>query len=299
MRLCLVSQEYPPDTSSGGIGSQTYAKAHGLASRGHEVCVVSAGCADIVRESWDGSVRLIRIPGFHPRMCLDTEPARWLTYSAEVAATVSDLHTRTPFHLIDFPEYGGEGYIYLLNRSEWNYVPVVVQLHGPLVMFAHTMGWPEPDSEFYRAGVAMESACFRLADAVYSSSRCSAEWCTRHYGARCESIPILHTGVDVRLFKPDSAPKEPRPTIVFAGRVDAHKGVDTLVKAACALSGEFPNLRLRIIGSGDPEFINSLRNKAHNRGNPHLLEFVGYVPGQELPAQLNRAHVFAAPSVYE
>src|SRR5216684_3172967 len=112
----------------------------------------------------------------------------------------------------------------------------------------------------------MESACFRLADAVYSSSRCSAEWCERHYGARRESILTIHTGVDVRLFKPDSAQKKTRPTITFVGRIDAHKGVDTLVEAACALSGEFPNLRLRIIGSGDPEFIGSLRNRARNCG---------------------------------
>jgi glycosyltransferase involved in cell wall biosynthesis len=42
-----------------------------------------------------------------------------------------------------------------------------------------------------------------------------------------------------------------------------------------------------------------LRNKARDCGSPHLLEFLGFVPRQELPAQLNRAHVFAAPSVYE
>ena len=73
MRICLVSQEYPPDTASGGIGSQTYAKAHGLASRGHEVTVLSASRTEARRERRDGQVRVIRIPGFHPRMDLNTE----------------------------------------------------------------------------------------------------------------------------------------------------------------------------------------------------------------------------------
>ena len=41
MRICLVSQEYPPETADGGIGYQTHAKAHGLARRGHEVHVIS------------------------------------------------------------------------------------------------------------------------------------------------------------------------------------------------------------------------------------------------------------------
>ena len=299
MRICLVSQEYPPDTASGGIGSQTYAKAHGLASRGHEVCVVSAARADTRNEIWDGPVRLVRIPGFHARMALNTEPARWLTYSAEVAATLSKLHSRTPFHLIDFPEYGGEGYIYLLNRTKWDHVRTVVHLHGPLAMFTHTMGWPEPDSEFYRVGTAMESTSYRLADAVYSSSQCSAEWCARYYGVRLGPIPTIHTGVDVLLFKPDGAPKASRPTVVFTGRIDSNKGVDTLVSAACALAGEFADLRLLIIGNGDSELIESLRNKAREGGAPDLLEFAGYASRQELPGLLNRAHVFAAPSVYE
>lgn len=299
MRICLVSQEYPPDTASGGIGSQTYAKAHGLASRGHEVTVLSASRTEARRERRDGQVRVIRIPGFHPRMDLNTEPARWLTYSAEVAATLSGLHSRIPFDLVDFPEYGGEGYIFLLNRTQWNHVPAVVHLHGPLVMFTHMMGWPEPNSEFHHVGTAMESTCFRLADAVYSSSERSAGWCTQYYGARPGPIPTIHSGVDVRLFRPDPAPKATWPTVVFAGRIDSNKGVATLVDAACVLAEEYPELRLRIIGAGDPVFIESLRKKSRDHGKPALLEFAGYVPREELPAHLNQAHVFAAPSVYE
>jgi glycosyltransferase involved in cell wall biosynthesis len=166
-------------------------------------------------------------------------------------------------------------------------------------MFAHTMGWPKQDSEFYVAGTAMEGACFRLADAVYSSSQCSAGWCAKHYGVRSLPIPTIHTGVDVRLFKPDSDAERGLPTIVFVGRVASSKGVDTLAEAACSLADEFPGLRLRIIGTGDPEFVATLRQKAREYGKPDLLEFPGYVPREQLPAHLNAAQVFAAPSVYE
>jgi len=34
MRILLVSQEYPPETAHGGIGSQTWTKAYELARRG-------------------------------------------------------------------------------------------------------------------------------------------------------------------------------------------------------------------------------------------------------------------------
>ena len=46
MIIVLVSQEYPPETARGGIGSQTYVKAHGLAGFGHEVYVISRSTDD-------------------------------------------------------------------------------------------------------------------------------------------------------------------------------------------------------------------------------------------------------------
>src|SRR5690348_4235989 len=68
LRLCLVSQEYPPETARGGIGSQTYLKAHGLAALGHRVYVVSGSTDDRAHEYADGPVRVIRIPGFEERL---------------------------------------------------------------------------------------------------------------------------------------------------------------------------------------------------------------------------------------
>src|SRR5690606_20012447 len=41
MHLALVSQEYPPETAKGGLGTQTLAKARGMRRRGHEVTVIS------------------------------------------------------------------------------------------------------------------------------------------------------------------------------------------------------------------------------------------------------------------
>jgi glycosyltransferase involved in cell wall biosynthesis len=166
-------------------------------------------------------------------------------------------------------------------------------------MFAHTMGWPARDSEFYRVGTEMEGTCLRLADAVFSSSACSADWCARFYGLPRDRIPVLHTGVDTRLFRPGVAPKARRPTIVFVGRVEPAKGIDGLVEATCRLAREYPGVQLRIIGAADPESVQRLRAQVTMRGLPDLLDFAGFVPNSDLPAHLCRAHVLAGPSVYE
>ena len=41
IRIALVSQEYPPETDHGGIATQAWLKARGLARLGHTVTVVS------------------------------------------------------------------------------------------------------------------------------------------------------------------------------------------------------------------------------------------------------------------
>lgn len=299
MRICLVSQEYPPETANGGIGSQTYAKAHGLTALRHDVHVISASTDEREREYKDGPVWVTRIPGFYHRMPINTQLAAWVTYSADVAAALSALHARAAFDIVDFPDWGCESYVHLLNRTEWDRIPTVIHLHGPLVMFAHAIGWPDQDSDFYRLGTIMEGTCLRLADAVYSSSDCSADWCARHYCVARDQIPTLHTGVDTRLFYPRAAVKEARPTIIFVGRIDVNKGTDVLVDAACKLAEEYPTLQVQIIGRGEREFVNELRAKALASGLPDLLDFTGYVSAQELASYLRRAYVFAAPSVYE
>jgi glycosyltransferase involved in cell wall biosynthesis len=302
MRIALVSQEYPPETAHGGIGSQMQAKARGLAARGHEVYVISTGLDGQAYETTDGGVHVIRIAGFDRSFTrrLYTESARWVIYSTAVAAAIIELHARAPLDLLDFPELGAEAFVHLLNRTEYNYIPTLIQLHGPLVMLAQTIGWPAVDSEHYRIGTFMEGTCLRLADAVYSSSDCSADWCVQHYGKAREQLTILHTGVDTRLFQPGLAPKAERPTIVFVGNLVEKKGVALLVDAALRLTKRFPKLHLRLFGRGEADYIEEeLWARVRAAGQPDLLEVVGFVPRDELPRHLCRAHVFAVPSVYE
>ena len=299
MRIALVSQEYPPETAQGGIGTQTYQKAHGLAALGHEVHVITHSTDENKHTYDDGPVHVTRIPSFDKKLDIHTDQVRWLTYSVGVAEAVSELHSRLPLDLIDFPEWGGEGYIYLLNRAEWNYVPTVVHIHGPMVMMANTIGWPEKNSEFYRIGTEMEGTCLRLADAVFSSSICSAEWCSKHYSLSRDKIPIIHTGIDTEIFYPLDISKEEKPTIICVGRIERNKGMDLLLNAACELAHDFPDLQLRILGIGNQSFINELRAKSKACNLPHLLDLPGYVSREDLPSQICRAHVFAAPSLYE
>jgi glycosyltransferase involved in cell wall biosynthesis len=299
MRIALVSQEFPPETGSGGIGTQAFAKAHGLAGRGHDVHVISHSVDDDRHESHSGKVHVIRIPGYEAELPTYTDQVRWLTYSMCVAAELSQLHARVELDLAEFAEWGCEAYIHLLNQTAANRIPAAIHLQGPIVMFAHAIGWPDPNSEFFRVARTMEGTCLRLADGIYSSSRCSAEWCERYHKLDAALIPVIHTGIDTTLFRPMPVEKYERPTIAFVGRLETNKGVDVLVDAGCRLADEYPDLCIQLFGKANPKVVRDLNQKARHAGHPNLIDLPGFVARERLPEFLSRAHVFAAPSEYE
>src|SRR5882724_3413350 len=132
MKIALISQEYPPGRS-GGICTQTRCKAISLAALGHQVHVIShSGDAGrhLLRE---GNIQVTQIPDIDSQIAIESEPFRWLSHSLQVAIALTELHEEHQFDIIEFAEYGAEGYAYLLNRPPANTAAVVVQLHGPLV----------------------------------------------------------------------------------------------------------------------------------------------------------------------
>ncbi len=299
MKIALVSQEYPPETAHGGIATQTYSKAKGLAGLGHEVYVISRSISTTRQEISDGNITTIRIPGMDEQLPEMTEIVQWITHSVVVAVELENLHKRIGFDIIDFPEWAAESYTWLLNRTEWKTIPTVIQLHGPLVMLAQTVGWPDTDKSFYKIGFQMEATCIQLADAVYSSSECSANWIRKHYHNGQNKIPIIHSGIDTMKFSPQQVEKNEKPTIIFIGKIVPNKGVEELVDAACNLAKYFPDLRLKMFGRCSQELIRKLKQKADRSGASDLLDFPGFISKEAIPLELSKSHVFSAPSYYE
>src|SRR3954467_4251375 len=110
MKILLVSQHYPPETARGGIGTQTWNKAHALVQLGHEVHVLS--CSPDGRFSTKttaNGIRVSRIPspgGERGReFPVYGEAAYWLGYTWSLLPELNRLIETVAPDLIDFPEY--------------------------------------------------------------------------------------------------------------------------------------------------------------------------------------------------
>ena len=302
MKICLVSQEYPPESADGGIGTLTWIKARGLARAGHTVHVLSVGGEDappLATKEADGViVHRMRPP------CADfpvyDNATYLLGYTWHVLGALCKLMERTTFDVLDFPEYGFEGAAYQIDRGVWNFVPTVVELHGSLGMFADRFGWPEKGSPFHRLGTAMEALSITQADVVMSCSASIAEIVSRDYGVPRETIEVVHAGVDADMFSPDPAGAWPaRPTIVFAGKIVENKGVHHLVEAVLRLRKKFPELLLRILGTSRRGLGETLRERVATARAERHVEFAGFIDYALLPDCYRQATAVCLPSEYE
>jgi len=304
VNICLVSQEYPPDTASGGIGTQTWNKSRTLAKLGHHVHVLSCaagGSADLQAEVVDGvHVFRARPPG--QDFEVNSPAAYAIGYSWNVMRHLRHLTQTTTFDIINFPEYGAEGLVFQMDRAPWNWVPVIVQLHGPLAMFSERVGWPEVGSEYHRILSFMEGESIRQADGLMASSANIADFTAGYYGVRRELIRVVHCGIDCDLFSPADPARleQSRPTVLFAGNLVASKGVATVFHAVMRLHSRHPGIRLQLLGRDDDDVVSSFQRKAREAGAAGVIEPLGFRPDRsELPDLYRGAHVFAAPSQHE
>src|SRR5215216_2734255 len=301
MRICLVSQEYPPETGGGGIGTQTYLKAHGLSSRGHEIHVVSASWDSRARTYRDKDVFIHRISEPELRLEGYEQSTYWLAYSISVAEKLHALSQDVAFDVIQFPEYGGEGFVYQTDTFRYRKARYVVQLHGPVAMFAEHMSWPETNSTLHQIGCFMERTVIHHSDRVFASSHNTAVFSAGRYDYPLDEIRVIHSGIGVEEFSPRPRPPDGRhPKVLFIGNFVESKGIGLLVRAVLRLKARYPNICLRAIGKGaGSNFLAGLKKQIAAAAAQPNFEFIGYVPYDRLPEHYAWCDLFAGPSTYE
>ena len=302
MNICLVAKGYPPDTASGGIGTQTYHKARGLSALGHKVHVVSSSWSQEARTYHDEGAVIHRIPEPELKVPGYESSTRSLAYSTSVAQKLYTLSKDIDFDIIQFPEWEGEGFIYQTDTFRHRTACYVVQLHGPLAMLAEYTGSPDRNSTLHQIGCFMERTVLHHADRVLASSHNTAAFCAQRYDYPLPEIRVVYSGIDTAKFLPRTNPQDKRqPKILFVGTLSRIKGLNFLVRAVLELKARYPNICLRVIGreEGREGFLEPLKERIAAAGAETNFEFKGYIPYDELADHYAWCDFFAGPSLHE
>lgn len=92
---------------------------------------------------------------------------------------------------------------------------------------------------------------------------------------------------------------EDRKVILFLSRLDRKKGLDLLFEAFARVRTECPSAVLVLAGTGDPEWVASLKEIADRLGIASYVVWAGFLTGEDKWAALGAADVFVLPSYSE
>lgn len=115
---------------------------------------------------------------------------------------------------------------------------------------------------------------------------------------------VIHTGLDVDEFLNGSTPTrtdEPGPLkLLYAGRMTAEKGIDTIFEALVELEKDqpHPDVHLQLAGGGLDAYLTELREKVAQMGLTGRVTFLGRLPAHEMPNLMQACDVLIVPSIW-
>jgi D-inositol-3-phosphate glycosyltransferase len=203
-------------------------------------------------------------------------------------------------------------------RKMWN-VPVVHMFHTLGAMknqVAKTAIWGETDER-----VAIEGRLLREADAIVAATPLDRTQMQFHYGVESERVVVIPCGVDTATFHPHdrqsarqrmSLPADGK-IVLFVGRIEPLKGLDTLLRAVALLAGpdvppaeRIDDVQLVVVGGdaharedqwgGEERRLHELVGEL---GIDAQVRFIGSRTQGQLPYLYSAADVVVVPSHYE
>ncbi len=140
-----------------------------------------------------------------------------------------------------------------------------------------------------------ESLLWRLTDRLICNANALKAHVIKRHGVDPKRVEVAPNGVDINYFTPDSSCRDPRPTVVFVGRLVKEKDPFTLIEAFGHLRKLVQDARLIMIGQG---YLDAkVQKKVTASGLAEHIELISGV--KDVRPFLRRSWVFVLPSISE
>lgn len=301
MRIVYLSQSYPPMVS--GAALVVHRLAEGIAARGHSVLVLAASDRGRAYTEERGALRIARLRSLPNPMRVGQHFLLWP--QNEVAA---ELHAFKPdiVHSHD-PLVVGLSALRALRTFERRTACVLTVHQLPWFVAAYAPPLPGLRPAIESALWSYGNWLYEHFDCVVTPSRMIADIVAAHTRSRPQPIS---NGVDVNRFNPTPAYRgegdtlrrkyglDPDlPIILYAGRIDADKRVDLVVRATTQALRSI-NAQLLIVGDGKQ--LKAVIKLSEALGIRQFSHFPGFVSAQgDLPGLYRTASVFITASEVE
>ena len=321
MRICMLSVHTCPLAALGGKktgGMNVYVRdlAKEFASRGHLVEVFTRSqdaCVPRLSHELGPNCRVVHIPA-GPEEPISTEAvydhldefvAGVLRYAEEHGRQYDIIHSH----------YWLSGLVARQLREAWG---------APIVQMFHTLGLMKNEVSEYTGELASETRIqaeteiMQFADRISAASPLEKTQMVWRYGAPANRIVVVPLAVNHKRFRPIPQNEakdyldilQEKRIVLFVGRIEPLKGIDTLLHAMERVFIQWPEccnkLCLIVIG-GDANVpreqmtdeMKHLQDMTNELGMSNLVLFLGKRSQELLPYYYSAADVVVMPSHYE
>ena len=307
MRICHLSWEYPP-LVYGGLGRHVHALAEAQAAAGHDVVVITQHADGMPDDSVVGGVRIIRPLRDAPDVPLDAAHLLgWIAgfNSAVLRAGMRLLEEWVPdvVHghdwLVAYAAVGLRDAVALRNVETQSKpsVPLVLTIHATEA--GRHQGWVH--SQLSKSIHGIETWVTAQAALVIACSEYMRWETTTLFGVPADRLAVIPNGTDPDAWTVTKAQRDairvkyPQPYVLYTGRLQWEKGVQTLVDAFARMRSTAATLLIAGRGSYDEQ----IRKQVAKRRLGKLVEYPGWLPEDELHALVASADAVVVPSLYE
>ena len=238
LRICIITQEYPPG-KIGGIGRYSSILASDLASKGHIVHIITK---ESVQPS-SANIFIHQIESKNNNLeSISNYPIvnKNINYSIEVFKKIKEISDTYGIDIVEAPLWDIEG----LALSIKKIVPLVIRVETPIFKVAEINHWDFNDDLLI--SMELEKNYIENADAIISISNNIKQTLIDKYDISNHNWFVSPLGIEI------SASKNNDPNfddiILFVGRLEVRKGVDTLINAANLILEKFPNVKFQLVG---------------------------------------------------
>lgn len=211
----------------------------------------------------------------------------------------------------------------ILHSHYWLSGRVALQLRRtlqvPMVHMSHTLGYPKNSAAQYAwereplQRLRVENEVLTQSDNLVAESEASRQHMIQDYDVAPRRIQVIPCGVDPAIFSPQDRQKARQildlpegPLLLFVGRLQPLKGIDTLLRAAQEVRQTHKDVHVLIVGGGvdaqdrhDTQELQRLQQLTVDLGLTQQVRFIRAQPQPVLAQYYAAADVFVMPSHYE
>lgn len=282
MKILILNWRDIKNPSSGGAEIFTHELSKGLIKKGHSVTIFSSSFEGAKNEEIIDSIRVIREG--HPDARTLFNSVHFKAYKrykkefeGKVDLVIDEVHG-VPFFSTFYVKEKKAALICEMAGDLWNIaVSFPFSILGKIVEKIYPL--------FYKKVPVItisESSKLDLTNNGFSK----------------EKVFVISMGSNsnIVLSLPE---KERNETLVFLSRLSRTKGVSDAIEAVSLLNKEFPDIMLWIVGRGEKEYIEELKNLVKKLKIEKHIKFFDYVSEDKKQDLLTRAHILIAPSFKE